>query len=143
MSDTRMVSFPIPIGDFEIVQSSGQIVVNCNLDRIEPDTISWLFNKGLVLAIRNAYASEKTTEARQEEAQRKANEIAANIVNAGRGSTFDELESAMIRIYVLKKYGGTLPQGGQFRVWKEISELPEDNLDRLRGIASVTIETSI
>ena len=33
MSDIRKATFDIQVGNFEIVQSSGEIVVNCNLDQ--------------------------------------------------------------------------------------------------------------
>ena len=143
MSDTRKATFDIQVGNFEIAQSSGQVRVNCNLDNLEPDTIAWLFEKGLFLAIRNAYASEKDPDNRQDIAQRKCDEICANIINSGRSSSYGQIELAMIRIYAAKVYKGIVPQGGMATVWKEINALPSASLERLRGTAQTMVELEI
>ena len=135
----RTVQFDIPLGDFVEKQSSGDITVHLNLDNLNSDTIAWLFRKGLTLAIRNAYANVKDPAKRQIEAQRKADEIAENVQNAGRSSSWSTMEAAMIRTYVNFKYGGQMPTGGMNFVWRQIATLDDVQQAELRNAAKVML----
>ena len=141
--NTRSITIQIPEGTFVEKQSNGAIRVNVNLDNCTADTIQWLFEKGLTLSIRNAYASKKTTEARQIEAQRKADEIAENFRKAGSSSQWSILESVMIRSYVSVHYNGTMPKGGMHKVWNEIVELPAEKFAKLQQAAEINIELAM
>ena len=139
MSEYRTVQFQIPAGSFEEVQSNGDVVVHLNLDNLNSDTISRLFRKGLTLAIRNSYANISEPEDRPAAAQKKADEICANIMNAGRSSSWSTMESAMIRTFVNFKFGGQMPQGGMHFVWGKIAELDDVQKAELRNVATAML----
>ena len=131
----RKLTIEIPKGNWVLEQSSGHVRVNMNLDELNTDTASWLFNKGLELAIRNAYASVSNPADRQREAERKAREICANVRNAGSRSSWSREANTLIQIYVGSVHNGKMPMGGKAKVWREILELPSDKRDQLEMIA--------